>query len=200
MSHIDESIKKMNECISSIRTKAFEIWKTADNDTKKQIEQIADSTINTISDSIFKLNKFKEMIKDNDDIDDFLYKIEGKCYEVSKRTLDKLESLKPAVKEQLASLENDLEESFNDAKEKINNIVVKEENKVTTKVDEVKNNDNIQNLIQILNDVKDKAIKFYNDPKTQEAINEAKLKAIDLAEKGLDKLKEILDREDKKED
>lgn len=197
MSRIDESIEKMNNYIDSIKTNALAKWKESDDTTKAQIEEIAKKTVDTINNSIEKLNKIKESVEENEELNDFLNKIEEKCNDVTEFTINKINNIKPIVNKNLSFLKKDLENDFRKTKSDINSTVNKYKVKVNDTSKKLAGNEHIKNISNLLNELKDKAVKFYNDPKTQEFINEAKLKTIELAEKGLDKLKVILDREDK---
>lgn len=199
MSRIDDAINKMQDFIKEVQSAAINKTIELEEDGKKQVKDISDRTIDTINNSIKKLEEIKASVNDDNELEDFLHRIEVKCKDVSDFTVTKINSFKPIVKSNLEDLTNDLEKGFDNVKNEIVSTVnkYKEDNKDT--YDKFTNNDYVKNAIKLINCIKDKLVKFYNDPKTQKAINEAKLKAIELAELGLDKLKEILDRENKEE-
>lgn len=192
MSRIDESIAKMEGFIKEIEEETINHSINLAEDSKKQVQEIANRTISTINNSIAKLNEMKKTVEDDSQLEDFLNRLEFKCKDVTDFTKEKIEEIKPIIKDNLADLKNDLEKGFDDFKKDFN------ETKKTSEssFDKLLENENIKAAIKLAKDAKDKAIEFYNDPRTQKAINQAKLKAIELAEKGLDELKVLLDRDD----
>lgn len=181
MSRIDKSIEIMNDYINQIKEKASFQLENANDNEKEKINEIVNKTLNTISNSIETLYSIKGQAIENESLDNQLTVIENKCKEVTKETINKIEGIRPN-KETVSYLNNELKD---------NNTLVKKEEKKN-----VLSNDTLNNILSILNNVKDKAISIYNDPKTQKLINDTKIVIIKLADKGLDKLKEVLDRKD----
>lgn len=181
MSRIDKSIEIMNDYITLIKEKASFQLENVDEKAKEQINVIVNKTLNTITNSINTLNSIKEQALENESLDDQLTVIENKCKEVTRETINKIEGIRLS-KDTVPYLKKELKDNYT--------IVKKEVNK------KISNNDTLNNILDILNNAKDKAITIYKDPKTQKLINETKLTIIKLADKGLDKLKEVLDRKD----
>lgn len=181
MSRIDKSIEIMNDYITLIKEKASFQLENVDDKAKEQINVIVNKTLNTITNSIDTLNSIKEQALENESLDDQLTVIENKCKEVTRETINKIEGIKLS-KDTVPYLKKELKDNYI--------LVKKEVNK------KVSNNESLNNVLDLLNNVKDKTITFYNDPKTQKFINETKLTIIKLADKGLDKLKVLLDRQD----
>lgn len=207
MSRIDETISKMQEFIEGIKDETLKHIENLDEEGKLQARTLADKTISTINSSIEKLNNMKETVNEDNDLEDFLNRLEGKCKDVADFTISKIEEIKPVVKVDVQELKNDLEKDFDDFKKDLVGIknaaarAIGIEKKDDSKPTYAKllENEYVKNSIKFAKYTKDKAVEFYNDPKTQKAINEAKLETIKLAEKGLEKLKELLENE-KKED
>lgn len=205
MSKIDETILKMQEFIKGIEEETLKYSEHLDDEGRLQARTLADKTVSTINGSINKLLDMKETVNDENDLEDFLNRLEGKCKDVADFTVSKINEIKPIVKEDVQDLKNDLEKDFDEFKKDLEGIKIAAqraigiEKKEKTNYDKLFENEYVRNAIKLAKYTKDKAVEFYNDPKTQKAINEAKLEVIHLAEKGLDKLKVLLEDE-KKED
>ena len=196
MTRIDETINKMQGFIKELEDETTKHIASLSEDGKAKAKEFKDRTISTINSSIDKLNSMKSSITDENELEDFLNRLEAKCKDVTDFTKVKINEIKPIVQDNLKEIKEDIEKGFDDFKEDLNET----KNEATNTFDKLLENENIKNAIKLAKSAKDKAVEFYNDPKTQKAINEAKLKAIELADKGLDKLKEALDRKENKED
>ena len=207
MSRIDETISKMQEFIKGIEDETLKHIEDLDEEGRLQAKTLADKTITTINSSIEKLVNMKETISNEADLEDFLNRLETKCKDVADFTVSKIDEIRPIVKKDIQDLKSDLEKDFDDFKKDLVNIKiaakraigVEEKKQEKTTYDKLLDNEYVKNAIKFAKYTKDKAIEFYNDPKTQKAINEAKLETIHLAEKGLEKLKQILEDENKED-
>ena len=193
MSRIDDTINKMNGYILEIEQEAIKHTEKLTEEGKTQVKELANRTIDTINSSIKKLNEMKNSVADENDLEDFLNRLEDKCKDVTDFTKDKINEIKPIVNSNVEELKADLNNTFDSFKKGFDEV----KTKANPTINRILDNENVQNAIKAANTLKDKAVEFYNDPKTQKAINEAKLKTIELAEKGLDNLKVLLEREDK---
>lgn len=196
MTRIDETITKMQGFIKEIEDETAKTIISLSDEGKVKAKEFADKTISTINNSIDKLNSMKGSVTDENELEDFLNRLEAKCKDVTDFTKVKINEIMPIVQDNLKDVKADLEKGFDDFKKEFDDT----KNKASSSFDKLLENENVKNAIRLAKAAKDKAVEFYNDPKTQKTINEAKLKTIELAEKGLDKLKEALDREDNKED
>lgn len=192
MTKIDETISKMQGYIKEIEEESIKKMTNLSNDGKVKVKELANRTISTINNSINKLNEMKNSIANENELEDFLNRLEIKCKDVTDFTKIKINEIKPIVQENINDVKEDIEKSFDNFKKDFSET----KKDVSSSFDKLLENENIKNAIKVAKAVKEKAVEFYHDPKTQKTINEAKLKTIELAEKGLDKLKEILDRED----
>lgn len=204
MSRIDETNKQMEAFIQTIKAEALKHSVLLEEDGKNQVNEIANKTIDTINNSISKLVSMKESVSDDNQLEDFLNRLENKCKDVTDFTITKINEIKPIKRVNLADLQNDLEKNFDDFKKDLEDdskeasTIKIEDSNNDSYFDKFLENENVQSAIKLVNAAKEKAIEFYNDPKTQKAINEAKLKTIEIAEKGLDSLKTLLEKNDVK--
>lgn len=235
MARIDESIERMRSLINEIKVKAIEQNAELDEKDQLQVDTIAKKTIDTIQNSINKLEEMKSQFTDETQLEDFLSRLDTKCEDVKEYTIIKISEFKPVIKEAADSLKENLEKTFNqftienkeevqeikeeaqDIKEEIQEKVedVKEDlteqtsevisdvekakdevvDTVAESIEKILKNENVKNVIKFIIDTKERAVEIYNMPETQKAINDAKLKIIDLAEKGLDTLKVALEKD-----
>lgn len=214
MSRIDESIQKMQDFIDDIELTAVDKIKKVSDEGRVQVEAITLKTVDTIKNSIEKLNNMKDKVVEDQDLFDFLNRLEGKCKDVTAYTKMKINEIAPVVKENLADFKADLEKGFDNIKDSVveeikTNDEVKEAQDIKPEIekekvneesyiDKVLTSENFKNVVEFIKETKDRAIELYNKPETQEAIDKAKVKVIEVAEKGLVALKIILDREDDK--
>lgn len=224
MRRIDESIEKMYGFIKEIEIKTIEQGLKLNDDEKLQVKAIADKTVNTINSSIVKLQEMKEQVSDDSQLEDFLSRLDKKCEDVTAYTIMKIDEIKPVIKETTVNLKEDLEKTFDEFKTDVKEVIednkenieeakqdiqenveelkenIKEnvddaKEELDDSIEKILENENVKNIIKFVKDTKEKAVEIYNMPETQEAINRAKLKIIDIAEKGLDTLKVILEKE-----
>jgi len=205
MSRIEDSIKKMQSFIDEIELTAIDKIRNVSDESRLQVEAISLKTVETIKNSIEKLNNMKDKVIEDQDLDDFLNRLEDKCKDVTTYTKQKIDEIVPVVKENLADFKEDLEKGFDNIKvndevkeaETIKEVKVEKDNS-DDYIDKVINSENFKNIVMFLKETKDRAVELYNKPETQEAIDKAKVKIVEYAEKGLETLKVVLDREDEK--
>jgi len=190
MSKIDETILKLRAFIEDITIKENEKNENLEPEDKEKVNAIANKTIQTIQNSIQRIDAMKDQIFDENEMNEFLDRLIDKCQDITDFTVTKMNEVKPRVRANLADLKEELDKGF----EEIKNFNFKSQ--AEESYEKILENENVKKAIQFAKDTKDKAIEFYNKPQTQEAINNAKLKIIDVAEKGLDTLKVILEKED----
>lgn len=234
MNRINECIEQMQEFIKEIEEKATEHCQQLADNEKLQVEAIATKTIDTINNSIEKLEEMKTQVSDDSQLIDFLQRLNNKCEDVKNFTIIKIEEIKPVIQEEVSNLKEDLEKTFSnfqvdtnkqeetveeikedikekveDTKEEITKVVNEAKEDINTakneaieaiadSIEKILDNENVKNVVKFIIDTKNKAVEIYNLPETQEAINNTKLKIIDIAEKGLDTLKIVLEKDKRK--
>ena len=191
MNKIENTINKMKDFIKEIEDETLKYSEKLSEEGKKQANELADKTISTINISIEKLNSMKETITDDTNLDEFLQRLEDKCKDVTEFTKVKINEITPNLKDDLTDIKLDIEKGFNDLKEDL----IKIRSNPDSSLNKILENENVKNAAKVAKAFKDKAVDFYNDPKTQKAINNAKIKTVELAEKGLNGLKSILKNE-----
>lgn len=194
MSKIDNTISKMEGYINEIKEEANKHFDKLPEESKNQIVDIASRTINTIEKSIVKLKDMALTVSNEDELDDFLARLEEKCKDVTDFTKTKINELVPLVRNNLNEMKDSFLKDFDETKKNVGDKAKEFKKNADYSFEKFVSNENVKNVIKLIKNARDKAIEFYNDPKTQKAINEAKLKVIELAEKGLENLKDLLER------
>ena len=128
---------------------------------------------------------------------------------VANRTIDVINEAAVKLKDAIDEIsdKDELEKFLNRVEQKC----VEAKNYAFTKIDELApsveqdsmekytNNENVENVKNSILRIKDSAVDFYNSPETQHRINEAKLAVLKATSKGLDLLKNALDKRNKEE-
>lgn len=199
MANIKEAIYKLQNYVLEVETKAKEKSLSLSEEGKNQVKEIAEKTVSTINSSIVKLQDLSDSVMEESQLSEFLERLDNKCRDIVGFTIEKInevksEEVKKEVKEEepeelVFTVESDDEKTS--SKVSMNFSIDETINKLLE-------NPNIKNATEFAKKGVDKAIEFYNSEQTQEFINTMKIKTIDIAEKGLEGLKVLLDRVDEK--
>ena len=174
MSRFDETIKKMQDITSDIKEKADLRIMDLDEDTGNKIKTVADKTIDVINEAAFKLKETVDKIEDEEGLNEFLNRVEAKCEGARKYTYEKFDEI---VKASVPASETPRP---------------KMQGKST--MEKFMDNENVRSASRLVKNLKGNLIDFYRDPNTQLRINEAKLAALNIADKGLDILKKTVEK------
>ena len=170
MSRFNETIKKMQDITSDIKAKAdlsnFEL----DEEIVEKIKAVADKTIDVVNEAAVKLKSAVDRIDNEDELNNFLDRVDEKCQNAKEYAFTKINELLP----------EDLE--------------LKDEEKEESTMEKFMKNENVQNAANVVLKAKDALVDFYNSPETQHKINQAKLAVLTLASKGLDVVKNALEK------
>lgn len=172
MTRFDETIKNMQEVVNDIKTVADKKLQDANEEEAVKIKTISEKTIDTIDEASIKLRNVVEQIKNEEELNSFLDRVDEKCKQAANFAFSKFEEIKPS-------------------KETIN---VKNDDLGKSTMEKFVENENVQGAIKAANDIKDSIIDFMNKPETKQAINDAKTTALNVADKGLDKMIGFLEK------
>lgn len=198
MATINESIEKLQSYVKQIDEKANSLVDKVSPENKVQIETIANKTKETIVKSINKLEELKDSVNDEALVQDFLGRLDTRCKEISDFTIEKIDTFKPVLEESLNKFMESLNET-EEVKEEPSKKTSDIEFKLTDTYNRLVNNPNVVNATNMVKTGVEKVVEFYNSDETQEFINTMKIKTINIAEKGLEELKILLDRQDNKD-
>ena len=174
MSRFDETIKKMQDITSDIKEEADKRISDLDTDTGHKIKTVADRTIDVINEAAFKLKETVDRLENEEGLDDFLKRVEAKCENARKYTYEKFDEI---CKESVPVRED---------------LMPKAEGKST--MERFMDNENVRSASRLIKNLKGNLIDFYRSPETLLRINEAKLAALNIADKSLDILKRTVEK------
>lgn len=140
MNRINECIEQMQEFIKEIEERAAEHCQQLADNEKLQVEAIAAKTIDTINNSIEKLEEMKTQVSDDSQLVDFLQRLNKKCEDVKNFTIIKIEEIKPVIQEEVTDLKEDLEKTFEDFKVDNKEEIQEIKENIQDKVEDVKEN------------------------------------------------------------
>lgn len=166
---MNNTIEKIESYISNIKAMAVYYGFDADEAHKEELNNIAAKTIAVLKETIERLKTVHQQMPDNEDSESFLNRVAEKTESVYTVTLDKMK------KEHEAGLIKLVQENENtkSAAKMVETILNKE----------------------IAEEIKEKVISFIDSREVKEAIDKISLGALNVADKGLDLLIKLLDKD-----
>ena len=174
MSRFDETIKNMQEIANDIKDAANRKLQEANPEEGLKIKTVAEKTISTIDEAGIKLRNVVEQIKDEEELNKFLDRVDEKCKQAANFAFAKFEEIKPGNDAKYVKIDND------------------DLGKST--MEKFVENENVQGAIKVATEIKDSIVDFINKPETQQTIKDVKMGALDIADKGLDKMISLLEK------
>ena len=175
LNRFDETIKLMQNITSEIKQRADEKVVGLDYESKTMVQTVAAKTIDVINEAAVKLNAAINKIDDEAELNNFLDRVESKCIEAKKYAFAKFDEVSPAELAEYVTIKDDEESE-------------------TSTMEKLLDNDNIKNAANFIINIKDNVVNYINKPETKQMISKAKLAALGAADKGLDKLIQVLDK------
>lgn len=172
MSRFDETIKKMQNITNEIKVNADKKIENADEETKAKIKAVSDKTIDTINEASVKLKNVVDQIDNEEELNKFLDRVEEKCTKAAKFAYSKFDEIVPEAQAEFIKIEDDTKSTM----------------------EKFMDNENVKSAINMATKAKDSVVDFINSPETQKTIKNAKMTALNVADKGLDALIKILDK------
>ncbi len=176
--NLDELICNVNAKLQNLKDLATSKRPNLSNEDQLKLDALIAKTESGVRKALLKV---KETVTPGEDseIESFLLNVQNKCYEVCDYTLAKIHELKEVSQsEKIKDAEKDINESFAEFFQS----------------DEFKSA--INTVKEVGNQVYQSVNEYMNRPETQEKIKNAKKTTLKFAEKGMDKLREILKTED----
>ena len=171
MSKFNETIKKMQNITDDIKKKANASISELDPETVEKIQTVASKTIDVINEAAFKLKDAVDEIEDEESLEAFLKRVDEKCEDAKKYAFSKIEELVPPTKEEYVRIDDD-----------------------KPVMDKILENENVAKAVNLAKNLKNTVVDFYNAPSTQKKINETKLAALNIANKGLELVRKTLEK------
>ena len=173
MNRFDETIKNMQDIVSDIKEVADRKLTNATQEEAVKIATISEKTIDTINEASVKLKNVVEQINNEEELNKFLDRVDEKCKQAADFAYKKFDEIKPG--------------------EDAEYVKIKDDNYKST-MEKFVENQNVQGAIKMATNIKDSVVDFINKPETQKTIKDVKLTALNVADKGLDKMIDFLEK------
>lgn len=176
MAKFDETINEMKSHIDKLEENLASKSEILDDETKQKAKELVDKAEVAINTAIDKVSSAIEEIKDNEKLDDLLDKMKAKSLEAVDYTIEKIDALTNKTSTfDIDALHDEIMDEF----------------------EKLKENEAFKKTTVLIKEGAAKINEFFEKPEVKETINKAKATTINIAEKGVEGLKKIL--EDKPE-
>ncbi|MBR4421237.1 MAG: hypothetical protein IKS69_01725 [Erysipelotrichaceae bacterium] len=177
MSKFEDTVKEMESQVKELEDNlAGEIDKL-DEEGKEKAKALVERTEEAIRTSIEKVRTVIVNVKEDEKLDEFLDKVKAKSMEAVDFTKEKVQELTAKKEEQ----EQSLDEASHD---------------IMSTFENIKESETIKKTAEILSDINKKINEFFEKPEVKEAISKAKITTVNIAEKGVEGLKRVLNTEE----
>ena len=177
MSKFDDTVKEMESQVKELEDDlAGEIDKL-DEEGKQKAKALVERTEEAIRSSIEKVRTVITNVKEDEKLDEFLDKVKAKSMEAVDFTREKVQ--------ELTAKKEESEKTLDDASNDIMGVF-----------DNIKESETLKKTAEFLSDINKKINEFFERPEVKEAIDKAKIKTVNIAEKGVEGLKKVLNTEE----
>ncbi len=177
MSKFEDTVKEMESQVKELEDDlAGEIDKL-DEEGKEKAKALVERTEEAIKSSIEKVRTVIINVKEDEKLDEFLDKVKAKSMEAVDFTREKVQELTKKKEEP--------EKTLDDASNDIMNVF-----------DNIKESEALKKTAEFLSEINKKINEFFERPEVKEAIDKAKIKTVNIAEKGVEGLKKVLNTEE----
>ena len=167
-------IKDLNTKLEELKQFAEDKIKNLDENKKEQISELLDKTATAIDNAVEKIEELGKQKIDEEKFKEFLNKVANKA-----------------------------NESIDFAKAKINEIILDDDKNlndvfenISAEFDKVRESDLFKKASEVVNDIGNGINEFLEKPEVKETIKKVKITTINIAEKGLDGLKKVLNTDE----
>ncbi|MBR4461259.1 MAG: hypothetical protein IKS51_01590 [Erysipelotrichaceae bacterium] len=177
MSKFEDTVKEMESQVKELEDDlAGEIDKL-DEEGKEKAKALVLRTEEAIKTSIEKVRTVITNVKEDEKLDEFLDKVKAKSMEAVDFTREKVQELTKKKEEP----EKTLDEASND---------------IMSTFENIKESEALKKTAEFLSEINRKINEFFERPDVKEAIDKAKIKTVNIAEKGVEGLKKVLNTEE----
>lgn len=177
MTKFEDTVKEMESQVEELENDLANRADKMDEASKEKAKALVDKTEEAIKSSIAKIKDIINDVQEDEKVDEFLDKVKAKSMEAVEFTKEKVAELSKKV-------EN------NDKIEQLTSDIMAE-------FDKLKESDTFKKTTEFLNDISGKINDFFDKPEVKDAINKAKATTVNIAEKGVEGLKRVLNTEEK---
>lgn len=177
MSKFEDTVKEMESQVQELEENLAKKVDLLDDDGKEKARVLVQKTEEAIKSSIEKVRTAIENVTEDEKLEEFLDKVKAKSMEAVEFTKEKVAEL-ISVKE---PKEDTLEKTSIDIMEEF---------------DKIKDSETLKNITDFLNDINKRINEFFEKPEVKEVINKAKVTTVNIAEKGVEGLKKVLNTDE----
>ena len=178
MSKFEDTVKEMESQVQELEENLAKEVDKLDEEGKEKARVLVKKTEEAIKSSIDKVRTAIENVKEDEKLDEFLDKVKAKSMEAVEFT-----------KEKVAELTSKKEPKENNTLEKTSIDIMEE-------FDKIKDSETLKNITDFLNDINKRINEFFEKPEVKEVINKAKVTTVNIAEKGVEGLKKVLNTDE----
>lgn len=176
MSKFDDTVKELKEDIKELEDEFSSKTKDVDETTKRKAHEFVENTEKVINSAINKVSQAIDNIKEDEKLDELLDKVKAKAKEAIDFALDKIDALiNNDPKSNIDALHDDIMDEF----------------------DKLKETEAFKKTTVLIKEGYVKLNEFLEKPEVQTKIKQAKVTTINIAEKGVEGLKKVLDVDNK---
>lgn len=177
MTKFEDTVKEMESQVEELENDLANRADKMDDASKEKAKALVDKTEEAIKSSIAKIKDIINDVQEDEKVDEFLDKVKAKSMEAVEFTKEKVAELSKKV-------------DNNDKIEQLTSDIMAE-------FDKLKESDTFKKTTEFLNDISGKINDFFDKPEVKDAINKAKATTVNIAEKGVEGLKRVLNTEEK---
>ena len=178
MNKFEDTVKEMESQVQELEENLAKEVKDLDEEGKEKARILVSKTEEAIKSSIEKVRSVIENVKEDEKVEEFLDKVKAKSMEAVEFT-----------KEKIAELSSKTEPTNNETLDKVGGDILAE-------FDKIKESETMKNITDFLTDINKKMNEFFEKPEVKEVINKAKVTTVNIAEKGVEGLKKVLNTEE----
>ncbi len=177
MSKFEDTVKEMESQVKELEDDLAGEIDRLDEEGKEKAKALVERTEEAIRSSIEKVRTVITNVKEDEKLDEFLDKVKAKSMEAVDFTREKVQELTKKKEEP----EKTLDDASND---------------IMSVFDNIKESEALKKTAEFLSDINRKINEFFERPEVKEAIDKAKIKTVNIAEKGVEGLKKVLNTEE----
>lgn len=173
MTKFEDTVKEMESQVEELENDLAEKVEKLDEAGKEKAKALVEKTEEAIKSSIEKVRSIINDVQEDEKLDEFLDKVKAKSMEAVDFTKEKVSELTKK-----ADKENKLDKLGED---------------ILAEFDKLKESDAFKKTADFLNDISAKVNDYFNKPEVKDVINKARTTTINIAEKGVEGLKKVLE-------
>lgn len=173
---VEETIEKISETVEDMKEFAEEKTKESDVNSKEKVNELVKKAEELINEAKNKVIEAANNIKDDEKLNSLLNTVVIKAQEAADFTKMKISEALPE-KEKIESIEKDIVDSF----------------------DRFTETETVQTVVKAFQRLSEQVTEYLERPEVKKKINKAKKATLNAAEKGMEKLRDVLEVEEEED-